>query len=328
MKLSLDSIGYGGYFTAPGEQATLEHAMERAAKFGYDAVCIYAHRPIGFPMDLDADRRKRLKDLAQKLDLEFGGVVCCTNFVEGNHVLVYPREKEIMYARAAIDLAKDMGIQVVRLMAALYGYFQNPYAGQGYGNPAFESRSRRVSRNEDWLEAWHQVREALHEVALYAQDQGVTIALQTHPEITGNNKETLEMLEEVNVPSLKVGLDLPLLESQDPDFIRETVHSMKGLMVYSHTISIAGEQTVGGAPYKWEEVCPGSPNDPCQWEVFLQACKEIGYDGYLSAEQCSPIIIKGHKLGTLATIDQGYIDSRTYFRSVLEKLDCYTGHKA
>jgi sugar phosphate isomerase/epimerase len=294
MKLSLDSIGYGGYFTAPGEQATLEHAMERAAKFGYDAVCIYAHRPIGFPMDLDADRRKRLKDLAQKLDLEFGGVVCCTNFVEGNHVLVYPREKEIMYARAAIDLAKDMGIQVVRLMAALYGYFQNPYAGQGYGNPAFESRSRRVSRNEDWLEAWHQVREALHEVALYAQDQGVTIALQTHPEITGNNKETLEMLEEVNVPSLKVGLDLPLLES----------------------------------PYKWEEVCPGSPNDPCQWEVFLQACKEIGYDGYLSAEQCSPIIIKGHKLGTLATIDQGYIDSRTYFRSVLEKLDCYTGHKA
>jgi hypothetical protein len=24
MKLSLDSIGYGGYFTAPGEQTTLE----------------------------------------------------------------------------------------------------------------------------------------------------------------------------------------------------------------------------------------------------------------------------------------------------------------
>jgi len=92
--------------------------------------------------------------------------------------------------------------------------------------------------------------------------------------------------------------------------------------------AIAGEKTVGGAPYKWEEVTPGSPNDPCQWEVFLQACKEIGYDGYLSHEQCSPIIIKGHKLGDLATIDQRYIEARAYFRNLLKKLDCYTGHRA
>ncbi len=56
MKLSLDSIGYGGYFTAPGEQANLEEAMKRAARFGYDAICIYAHRPMGFPMDIDANR--------------------------------------------------------------------------------------------------------------------------------------------------------------------------------------------------------------------------------------------------------------------------------
>lgn len=31
MKLSLDSIGYGGYFTAPGEQANLEEAIKRIA---------------------------------------------------------------------------------------------------------------------------------------------------------------------------------------------------------------------------------------------------------------------------------------------------------
>jgi sugar phosphate isomerase/epimerase len=327
MKLSLDAIGYGGYFTAPGEQTTLEDAMGRAAKFGYDAVCIYAHRPIGFPLDLDADRRKKLRDLAEELDLEFGAVVCCTNFQRGNHVLLYPQEKEILYVTHCIDLARDMGMKIVRILAAFYGYFQNPYANQGYGGPAFETRSGRVSRNEDWLEAWHQVKEGIREVALYAQDRGITLALQTHPEITGNNKETLEMIEEVGVDSLKVGLDLPLLESQDPEFIRETVHSMKGLMVYSHTISIASQQTVGGASYTWEEVVPGSENDPCQWEVFLQACKEIGYDGYLSQEQCSPIIVKGHKLGDLAEIDRRYQAAYTFFKALLMKLDCYTGHK-
>ena len=327
MKLSLDSIGYGGYFTAPGEEASLEEAMRRAAEFGYDAVCIYAHRPIGFPMDLSADRRESLRELAAQLDLELGAVVCCTNFQEANHVLLYPQEKEILYVRTCIDLARDMGMSIVRVLAAFWGYFQNPYAGHGYGAPAFESRSRRVSRNEDWLEAWHQVRRGLTEVALYARDQGVTLALQTHPEVTGNNRETLELIEEVGIDSLKVGLDLPLLESQDPGFVRKTVHSMKGLMVYSHTISIAGQRTVGGVPYSWEEVTPGSPDDPCQWEVFFQACKEIGYEGLFSHEQCSPIITKGHALGGLAEIDQRYIDALTYLKGLLRKLDCYTGHK-
>ena len=327
VKLSMDSIGYGGYFTAPGEQASLEDAMRRAARFGYDAVCIYAHRPIGFPMDIDGDRRRLLRDLAVELELEFGAIVCCTNFQEGTHVLLYPSEKEIFYVRSAIDLARDVGVGVVRILAAFHGYFQNPYAHTGYGSPAFESRSRRVSRNEDFLEAWHQVREGLREVALYAQDRGVVLALQTHPEITGNNEETLAMIEEVGVDSLKVGLDLPLLESFEPDFVRQTVLRMKDLMVYSHTISMAKSATVGGAPYSWEEVTPGSAKDNLPWDVFLQACREIGYDGYLSHEQCSPIIVKGHRLGGLDTVDQRYIEARRYFRGLLNKLECYSGHK-
>ncbi len=328
MRLSLDSVGYGGYFTAPGEKLSLEDAFKRAAKFGYDAVCIYAHRPLGFPLDLNRDRRKKLKDLAGALDLELGAVVCCTNYQEADHVLLYRQEKEILYTFACIDLAKDMGMKIVRVLAAFYGYFQNLNARQGYGAPAFESRSRRVSRNEDWLEAWHQVRAGLREVALYAKDRGVTLALQTHPEITGNNEETLEMIDEVGVDSLKVGLDLPLFESQDPEFIRNTVKSMKHIMVYSHSISIAPSFTVGGAVYSWEEVVPGSKNDTCKWEVFLETCKEIGYEGLLSHEQCSPIIIrKGHTLGDIAEVDRRYVAAIDYFKPLLKKLNYYTGRR-
>jgi len=327
MKLSLDTVGYGGYFTAKGEQLSLEDAFRRAATFGFDAACIYAHRPLGFPMDIDGNRRKKLKDLVQELDLEFGAIVCCTNFMEGNHVLLYPREKEILYVKECIKMASDLGIGIVRVLAAFYGYFQNPYANQGYGNPAFESRSRRVSRNEDWLEAWHQVRTGLKEVALMARDEGITLALQTHPEITGNNDETLEMIDEVGVDSLKVGLDLPLFESFEPDFVRKTVRNMKGLMVYSHSISIAGNATVGGAPYSWEEVTPGSPKDPCPWEIFLETCKEIGYDGVLSHEQCSPIIMKGHQLGDIAEVDKRYREAIAYLQPLVKKLGYYTGHK-
>ncbi len=326
MKFSLDTVGYGGYFT-DGESLSIEEALRRAAELGFDAACLYAHRPLAFPLDLGQDRRRRLKDLAAELDIELGAVVCCTNFLQGDHVLTYPQEKEILYAREAIRLARDLGMGIVRVLAAFFGYFQNPYASQGYGNPAFESRSRRVSQNKDYLEAWHQVREALREVALMAQDEGVTLALQTHPEITGNNDETLEMIEEVNVPSLKVGLDLPLIESQDPEFVRATVRKMKGLMVYSHTISIAKKYTVGGAVLGWDEVTPGSQHDPCPWEAFFEACKEIGYHGYFSHEQCSPIVVKGHRIADLAEVDRRYQAALCYLKGLALRMDYYTGHK-
>ena len=278
-------------------------------------------------MDIDSNRRKRLVDLAAELDLELGAVVCCTNFMKGNHVLLYPQEKEILYVRDCIRLAKDMGIKIVRVLAAFYGYFQNSYAGTGYGNPAFESRSARVSQNKDWLEAWHQVREGLTEVAQIAESEGITLALQTHPEVTNNNLETLEMIEEVGVDSLKVGLDLPLFESFAPDFVRNTVRRMRDLMVYSHSISIAGKKTVGGVVYGWDEVTPGSPKDPCPWQVFLETCQEIGYDGYLSHEQCSPMIVQGHKIANLSHVDQRYQEALAYLKPLVKKLEYYTGHK-
>jgi len=326
MKFSMDTIGYGGYFT-DGQHLPLEDAVRKAAEFGYDAACLYAHRPLAFPMDLDADRRSGIKALAGELDLELGAVVCCTNFMKGNHVLLYPQEKEILYVCEAIKLAQDLNMGIVRVLAGFLGYFQNPHANNGYGITAFESRSRRVSQARDYLEAWHQVKDALREVALFAQDHGVTLALQTHPEITNNNDDTLEMIAEVDVPSLKVGLDLPLLESQAPEFIRKTVHSMEDLMVYSHTISIAPNFTVGGAPCGWEEVAPGSDRDPCRWDVFMEALKEIGYDGYLSAEQCSPIIVEGHRVGNLNTVDERYKKSLHYLKGLALELDCYTGQK-
>jgi len=184
-----------------------------------------------------------------------------------------------------------------------------------------------VSQNKDWLEAWHQVREALTEIAKLARDEGITLALQTHPEVTNNNEETLEMIGEVGIDSLKVGLDLPLLESFAPDFVRKTVHSMKDLMVYSHSISIAGKKTVGGIVYGWDEVTPGSEKDPCPWKIFLQACKEIGYDGYLSHEQCSPMIVADHKIADLSYVDERYAAALAYLKPIVQEMDYYTGHK-
>jgi sugar phosphate isomerase/epimerase len=69
-----------------------------------------------------------------------------------------------------------------------------------------------------------------------------------------------------------------------------------------------------------EEVAPGSNKDPCKWEVFLETCREIGYDGLLSHEQCSPIIMrKGHTLGDGAEVDRRYAAAIGYFKPLLKK---------
>jgi len=326
MKLSMDTISYCGYFT-DGEHIPIEEAMARAAKFGYDAIDVFAHRPMAFPMDLSADKRKKIVDTAKSLGLGLAAVECCTNYMNSDHALVFTREKEILYTRQALKLAKDLGIPIVRILAGFIGYFMNPHALSGYGNPAFHSRSLGVSQNRDWLEQWHAVRESLREVALMAQDFGITLALQTHPEITNNNEETLEMIEEVGVDSLKVGLDLPLFESQEDEFVRNTVLNMKGLMVHSHSISIAKKATVAGAVFGWDEVVPGSEKDPCNWQVFFKACKDIGYKGHLAHEQCSPMIVKGHKIADLKEVDKRNQQAIDFLKSLLKKLDYYTGQK-
>jgi hypothetical protein len=74
-------------------------------------------------------------------------------------------------------------------------------------------------------------------------------------------------------------------------------------------------------------VAPGSEKDPMQWEVFVQALKEINYKGLLSAEICSPVVTKDHKLGTIATIDERYHESKEYLSGLLKKYDCYSGNK-
>lgn len=326
MKLSLDTVSYSGYFT-DGEHVPIEEAMKRAARFGYDAVDVFAHRPMAFPMDITADRRKEIVELSKSLDLDLAVVECCTNFMMSNHVLLFPQEKEILYVKESCKLANDLGIRIVRVLAGFVGYFQNEYAMVGYGNPAFHSRSRRVSQNKDWLQQWAYVREGLKEAALIAQDYGVMLALQTHPEITCNNEETLEMIEEVGMDNLKVGLDLPLFESQADEFVRSTVRGMKGLMIHSHSIAITPKATVGGKIYGWDEVVPGSEKDLCNWQVFLETCKEIGYDGYLAYEQCSPIIVKGHKIGGLDEIDRRNVEQIRFMKKLLKQLDYYTGHK-
>jgi sugar phosphate isomerase/epimerase len=319
LKISLDTVGYAGYFYE-GEPLSLENSMRKAAEYGFDAVDIWPHRPIAFPMDVSKDRRKKLVDLAEDLGLKFAAIEAITDFRRSDHILLPKQEKEIMFVKECCELAHDVGCPIIRILAGFVGYFWHVGWSLGYGNTAmWNTRTIEVSKEEDFLIEWEFAKNGIRECAEIAADYGVTLALQNHPPLTNNTEETLAMIEEINHPNLKIGLDLPLFESQDPEFIHDMVRKVgKERMVHSHLI---GLKYLGGMNNSWgfqEVLCwDGHEN----WIEFFKACNAIGYEGYFAHEQCSPIIMKGHKKATREEFDYRYRETAKWVKQVFADIE-------
>ena len=318
-KISLDTVGYAAYFY-DGQPLTLEEAMQRAAKYGFDAVDIWPHRPIAFPLDVSKDRRKKLVDLAAQLNLKFAAIEACTDFRRSDHILVPRQEKEICFVRDCIELAHDIGCPTVRILAGFTGYFWHVGWNLGYSNTAmWNTRSIEVSKEEDFLTEWEFAKAGVAECTKIAGDYGVTLALQNHPPLTNSTEETLAFVDEVNHPNLKIGLDLPLFESQDTQFVWDMVKKV-GKERFAHT-HLIGLQYLGGMnnSYGFREVVMEEGRE--NWIEFFKACKAIGYDGYFAHEQCSPIILEGHKKATIEEVDRRYVEGIKWCRKVWADID-------
>lgn len=319
LKLSLDTVGYAAYFYE-GEPLTLEECLHRAAKFGFDAIDVWPHRPIAFPMDVSKDRRKKLVDLAGELGLEFAAIEAITDFRRSDHILVPRQEKEIMFVKECCELAQDLNCPIIRILAGFVGYFWHAGWEKGYGNTAmWNTRTIEVSKMEDFLIEWEFAKKGIRECAEIAADYGITLALQNHPPLTNNTEETIAMVEEIDHPNLKIGLDLPLFESQETEFIWETVKKVgKDMMVHSHLI---GLRYLGGMNSMWgfEEVPPWEGQE--NWVEFFKACRAIGYEGCFAHEQCSPVILQGHKKATIEEFDRRYEETAKWCKQVFADIE-------
>lgn len=319
LKISLDTVGYAAYFYE-GDPLTLEEAMHKAAEFGFDAVDIWPHRPVAFPMDVSKPRRKDLVKLADDLGLEFAAIEACTDFRRSNHVLVPKQELYVRFVRDCCELAADVGCPTVRILAGFVGYFWHQGWDKGYGNTAmWDCQTWEVSRQDDFLIEWNYVKDGIAECAEIAAEYDVVLALQNHPPVTNSTEETLAMIEEINHPNLKIGLDLPLFESQDPEFIHNMVKRVgKDLMQHSHLI---GLRRLGGlhAVYGFEEVPPWEGEE--NWVEFFKACYEIGYDKYFAHEQCSAVIMPGHVKPAREEFDRRYKETLEWVKQVFADIE-------
>ena len=278
MKVGLYTISFAGVWY-DGPALALDEIFKRAKDMGFDGVEIGARRPHASPMDLDEKARARIREQAAKAGLQIPAVASYNNF--GSPVLEQ-RENEVLMVREQIKLARDLGAPVLRLFAAWRGITLRD--GQGtyemcrnlYGYPDVLG-----------IERWQLVRESLKEVADFAGQQGVTLALQNHEPIIDRYRHMLELIREVDSPALKACLDAPLLKEQDDDYVAKAVRETGDLQVHSH---YGGEWEEKGGEVvlsRWYY----SAGRPTNYPTFVKALKEIGYTGYLCYEFCHPALV-------------------------------------
>ena len=269
MKVGLHSITYAGiFYRGPG--LPLEEVIERAADMGYEGVEVMGKAPVCSPFDYDEARAKRTRELAERKGVELPFFAA---YVDLNRPDPLDREKELVFARESIRLARDLGCKYIRI-----------YSGGDHIYPGATL----------W-DQWDWTVEALKRLLPVARDCGVGIALEVHTGVAQNVDAIEAMMRQVGWDELYICLDAPLLALREEP-VEESVRRFSGKIVHSHVTDfvylppmVRYSDLRGLVLERFPRVhlVPlGEGVVPT--EEFVRACKEAGFEGYFAYEVCTP----------------------------------------
>ncbi len=277
MKVGLYSITYLGIWYRGGALGVAE-LFAKAREMGYSGVELDGKRPHANPMDLDAKARAELK----RVSLGEGTEICA---VAANNDFTSPvsehRECQLLMARELVRLAADLGAPVVRLFAAWPGVTVRADGLSSYdiGRRRFEEMWRDSTRREAWLRA----QDTLAELAPIAEAEGVTLALQNHAPVIETYQDMVKMVHQVGSPALRACLDAPGLPAHDAATVRQAVLDVGDLQAHSH---FGGEFRRDDAGRVVFDDHPWLAQPDVDNLAFVEALRQVGYDGYLCYEFC------------------------------------------
>lgn len=303
MKVGLYTVTYNGLFYKGGF-LPLEECIAKAINFGFDGIELEAKRPHASPLDLDKDARKKLKDLCQSKGLEIPAVAAYSNFTSP---VMIRRENELLMLREIIRLASDLGARIVRIFAAWRGWTLR----NGYGT--YDMVCKYEYPDVTRLEQWNWCKECIKESAKFAEDRGITLALQNHAPLINCYRDMLDMVSEVGSDFVKCCLDAPCEPCQDDDYIIKAVKETGNLQVLSHVNGEWARNSKGELVY----IKHCSDTKLANYPVFIKALKEIGYDGYIDFEFCHPAQTH-HQPAGIEYVDKQTAYALEYIRKLIQ----------
>ncbi len=309
MKFALLTVSYSGLFYS-GKALSIEQQIYKAKELGFDALAIETKRPIAFPLDLSKADRQRIKRLAEDEGIALCAVESMSNFA-GRYM--EERENNLTMMKAVLELAYDLGIDLVKVFAAWPGIINDEeeiavYAQYDRGNyfkPLFPADLRK----------WNRAADGVREVADWAADMGITLALQNHaPVITPGYEDVLAMMKEIDRENVKLCLDVPLFyDRQADDYVRAAVKECGDHIVYSHYGAWNLKETEDGEVV--QEPAP-SFGGQINYKTFIRELLKIGYDGYFASEYCLPLI-KNHHIAGIEEVDKAMVLALRYMKEMI-----------
>ena len=296
MKIGLHSVSYSG--TWGGQtRLSLKDFIHKTAELGYECVEFAAKRPHASPLDLRESDRKEIKKLLKDKKLELS---CLASYHDWSvfyeHKDMAMLEKELYYMEGVIRLAYDLDCRLVRNYT---GYLKEgiPYRHQ-----------------------WENCVNGIKESARMASKYDIVIVVQNHSCIASDPDSLLDFVAEVNEKNVKVCLDAPFIVSHSRP-IRETVLKYRRLAVHTHLTDFIRRdrfryvpETVTHEKEGMDMIAVPLGRGGIDYVEFIGALKEIGYDGVLSYEMCSPIAGGGSE----DNLDKCARDTLEYVKSVLK----------
>ncbi len=242
-------------------------AIKIASKLGADGFQMYSVNGDNTPENLTPDKRRELLDFTKSNGLVFSAL--CGDLGGGGFSYKEQNAEKVEKSKRILDLAKDLECDIV-----------TTHIGVVPSDP-----------NHDRYKI---MQEACFELSRYADNIGSHFAIETGPESPDVLKGFLDSL---NSKGVAVNLDpanLKMVLDVDPVY---AVHTLKDYIVHTHAKD--GEfisQCVPEEIYGLKERKVMEESSPCFREValgkgqvnfptYLNALKEIGYEGFLTIER-------------------------------------------
>lgn len=269
LRLAIKGVTYTGVWYN-GAALSIPAIIDRAKKFGYDGVEIDAKRPQAFPLDVSRKDREAIRRKLGDSGVQLAAVSAYNNFIEP---LREYQEMNIALVRQQIDLARDLGAKVLRVFAA---WAMIADAEDGFGSMVLTKKwlSERLAHLSRDQRRDLAIR-ALKELAPYAADAGVTLAVQNHPPGVDGYKDVLAIIEGAGSPAVKACVDLQNL--QPTDDVRQAVLDTGARQVHAHVNGEFRRNANGRLECYYANA---------DFTAYVKALLETGYQGYISFEFC------------------------------------------
>ena len=270
MKTALHSVSYAGLWGQA--KLSLPDFLHKARMLGFSAVMLMAKRPHLSVLDAGPAEIAALRSLLADLKLE---VVCLAGYtdfglgVERGEVPI--REMQLLYVRELARLASELDCKLVRIFTA-------------YDHPL-------TPPDQQWTSCVNLLREAAQQSARF----GVTVGVQNHHDMAVHHESLFDLLEEVGEPNCKVMFDAwaPALQGAE---LAAAVRTMA-----PHIVHTTVADYVLRPRFRYQPALVNYTLEPAavravpmgegfiDYPAFFTVLKEIGYQGAVAYEMCSPL---------------------------------------